>query len=434
MPYSTKSELPDNVKESLSDKQQERFVRAFNSIWQQLSDMSGDDRESEAIKRAMGVVQSEDMAENDRFYIHGHAFSEQLTLPSGRTVPVNDKTVRTLVRGHKQLSQKGYYPPVLREHKSDGKGKTPRAKRDGFVYGMNFDVVDSRSKRAESLRESSIPTPDRDGVWYGLEVPAPMTKAHEEGFISNWSPSFYVNYDPPHAEMSERVELAPRHVAFVSIPHQKNTESSSPYYDLGEDLLELGVASEMSETQQEFMSKQPEQEQTMDEDEIKKLIEENVSGEVEELREQIKNLNEGMQAMLEEDGEGDEPSDEVEEMREQIEDLREENQRMERERIKDQIEAAGIDTDEEDVDELVELSESDPTAYTKRLAKAMRQGGDTSSPDKERGGTGPSPEAPKDDFEQMEQRAEELCEKHGWEPGSPKLFDTLEDEGFDVNQ
>jgi cation transport regulator len=63
MPYETRQELPDSVKEHLPEHAQEIFREAFNSAWEQYADREdreGDDsREATASQVAWAAVKNE---------------------------------------------------------------------------------------------------------------------------------------------------------------------------------------------------------------------------------------------------------------------------------------------------------------------------------------------------------------------------------------
>jgi cation transport regulator len=60
MPYSSKSDLPENVKRVLPDHAQDIYKEAFNSAWEEYKDPSerrgGNDREETAHKVAWSAV------------------------------------------------------------------------------------------------------------------------------------------------------------------------------------------------------------------------------------------------------------------------------------------------------------------------------------------------------------------------------------------
>lgn len=431
MPFQSTADIPANLRDRIPSGEADRFISVFNDLWATLKDkfQSEDALESEVIQRALGVV-GQEMAEDDRFYVTAFKHGTYIRHSLG-DIRVNQEFVEEMTAGFEKLTEYGYYPPVLRAHKPDkdlnevsvDDNKGPRPVEDGFVFGRIFDVVDSRSDRGQQLRESDTPTPDTEGIWFGQEVPSPVRRAHDVGLIDSWSPGLYENQPAPHPEMGETLTLAPRHNAFVSVPHQKNIGGTSPHYDLTEDCQERAGLHELDEGSRPFVdasgkpfttqpwtkaedthSGEPQtrslnEEQTMSDEDDRY---EKLSSEVEALKSSVSELVEALSGDDEDEEDVDDPDPELQE-------LREENQRLRRERLKDKITSAGVE-DEDEVERLVELAEDNKAEDL--IDELVGQVGDLEDDGPEFGESGKTgdPPDPEDDQQKAQEKYRELHE------------------------
>lgn len=241
--YDSVEDIPESLRDDLPETEKDDLLL-------ELVNTAGEDA-LDRIKKATSV----ELGEKDTIVVHGHRKGSTVRHPTGN-FQVDDWFVNELTEGFDKLTKLDYRPPLLRQHKPDPNGKAsqvrdpkgPRPIEDGFNYGRIVEVVDSESPRGQELKETRDDVPNKEGVWYVTEVPGPVKQAHEAGFIQHWSPSFYRDWTPPHPEMGEKVPLAPRHLAFVSIPHQKDLDSNSPHYDLDEKMAQVGASVDLGET------------------------------------------------------------------------------------------------------------------------------------------------------------------------------------------
>src|SRR5690606_31324161 len=154
------------------------------------------------------------LAEKHRVSVPAFAWGKTLH-PSG-DFTVNREWFDDYLHGFEALAEHGYYPPILQQHEDDGKGKEARAVEDGFIFGKTINVY-----------------ADDAGIWHEVEVPQAVKDLIDEGYIDEWSPSFREGWKHPHT--GEKLKVAPRHLAFVSVPHQKNLPSISQFYSLSEE-------------------------------------------------------------------------------------------------------------------------------------------------------------------------------------------------------
>lgn len=240
--YESIEDMPEDLRGKAPEGRDQLFLELINT------------GEEDALDRLLDATQI-DLGEEDTIVVHGHQRGSTIRHKTG-TFEVDDWFIQELQEGFDQITKQGYRPPLLKQHKPDPKGKKsrtrdpkgPRPIEDGFNYGRIVEVVDAPSERAEELEESHANTPDKDGVWFVAEVPGPVKQAHRAGFIQHWSPGLYRNWTPPHPSMGENIPLAPRHLAFVSVPHQKNLDTTTPQYDLEEKVVESGATVDLGET------------------------------------------------------------------------------------------------------------------------------------------------------------------------------------------
>ncbi|MFP4598043.1 MAG: hypothetical protein ACLFVJ_07315 [Persicimonas sp.] len=344
------------------------------------------------------------LGEREQIYVHAHAFGE-VRHPIGDFV-VDDAFVRDLQEGFAQLTAAGYFPPVLQQHRPDSKGdKEPRPLENGFSFGRMFDVVSTKEDRARELTDTTgDPLTDTPGVWFGLDVHSWVKSCVDEGLIDSWSPSFYEDWTPPHPELGERIKLAPRHMAFVSVPHQKNTKQSSPHYalyELTEGLVHLSeddMADEETETEDQPTDNQDGE----GGDEMAAKLDE-VIGMLSTLMDAVSTDN----ADEDESEEAPEMSEETQALEARIETLEAANRKLREERTRAELAEAGI-TDEDTQDELVELSETgEPGEFASAFLKATPKR--TAGQQSEKGSTGSAPRSLSEE-QRVEKVERELCE------------------------
>lgn len=402
-------------------------------------------------------------------YIHGHAFGE-VTRPK-RDLPINEETVQDMKRGFETLTSEGYYPPILRAHKPDtdsddqqdrAQALHPRPVRDGFTYGRVVDLLSSNDDRAQQLKaDESVPTPDKEGVWYGIQPAEGVGDAIDMGYIDQWSPSVYRQVTIPHPEMADKpLEAVPRHLAFVSEPYQKKLEGSPHYKDLdemgvpideAEQVVELGEDGDelfffeasstppdhdpvtrvhddfpIQDFQHDEESTMPDNAEDMLED-IAGTIEANAEV-IDEMGETVSNLEDRIDSLSEdEEEEGDLSTKakrlqaQVDDLQATVEDLKEKNEDLQAKRCRELALDAGVDEDE--VDEVVDLASDDPIAFTRKLIDKESSQPEGGRPPK--GGSG----GPKsDDLSAYEDRQAYLVENYSVQPGTEEYIEKYEKE------
>jgi hypothetical protein len=306
------------------------------------------------------------LAETDQRWVKMFKLNSKTRHPAG-DFETNDAFWKAFRKGFEHLRSNGYVPPVLRQHKSDGKGKDPRPEEDGFTYGKLVDI-----KRD-------------DGFIMGkVEVPKAVARLIDEGYIENWSPSFYEDWEHPHT--GERLKVAPRHHSFVSVSHQKNLGKSSPFYSLRE-LQEAAMADEKGNA-----------EGTENADDGEKSMEEYMEGALADFMAKVMARFDALEEKMggTESAEDEEPEmgddKEMKELREQLAKKEEELRAERRKRRSDKLTAKfGIEGDE--LDEVLELAETDPDAYTDKVVE-LAEAPSKRKRQSEIGTAGSAPKAP----------------------------------------
>lgn len=143
------------------------------------------------------------------------------------------------------MAERGYYPPVLQEHNSDG-----------CVLGI--------VKRLFA---------QDGGLFADLELAAGVLEEVEQGKRRSVSPSFFDEFEDTHSGRTLSNFL--REVSWVSVPHLKNLQPPQQHYTMSENgLIQRGI--EMEEEQQELLVENEEEEQdrmALIEDRISKIEE-----------------------------------------------------------------------------------------------------------------------------------------------------------------
>lgn len=262
--------------------------------------------------------------------------------------------------GFEKLREHRYFAPVLRQHTDDegegkearkDKAKDPRELEDGFIFGKLVDVLK-----------------DDEGIKHKLAVPAEVKDAYDKGYIDEWSPSF--RQDWPHPNTGEVLELAPRHFAFVSNPHQKNLGPSSDfyrdYYDLAEAEVCGGLIHENEDDMSEENKQEPQEPVDNAEGDATAMLTE-MGAKLDTLTEAVTGLVDMLGATdAEEEEEEVEMGEEVDALQKELAEATATIKKLRGDRVRDRITAAGIDG--EKVDELVELAEADPAEFAATFA------------------------------------------------------------------
>lgn len=280
---------------------------------------------------------------------------------------VDDDFWEEYLYGFNALKEHGYYAPVLRQHKDDeGKGKEPRLLEDGFIYGKLVDLQK-----------------DDQGIQHVLEVPQAVKELWDEGYIEYWSPSFREEWKHPHT--GEALPLSPRHVAFVSIPHQKNLGPSSKFYTLSETDLEEGLIHD----EEEVMSDTNAAPAPVETNEVSL---QDLSGQIATMNEHLVSLMEMIQKSYENEDHDHEEEPEMgekeKELKEALDEARKTIKGLRAEKTRARLKQLGVEG--KDMDTLVELCEADPRAYADRiveLAEARKSTGVTVLPERGTSGT-----------------------------------------------
>lgn len=295
-----------------------------------------------------------ELAQAQEITVPAFAWGETLH-PSG-DFAVTPEFYEKYRKGFEALREHKYFAPVLRQHKDDGKGKEarkgeaadPRELEDGFIFGKLVDVLK-----------------DDEGIKHKLAVPAEVKEAYDKGYIDEWSPSF--RQDWPHPHTGEVLELAPRHHAFVSNPHQKNLGPSSDFYRDYYDLAEAQVCGGLIHENEETMSTES-QETTETQEPVDNAEGEEMGAKLDQLLDLVGQLlaNQDATEAMEGEDEEVEMGEEVDALQTELAEAKQTIRKMRNERVRDRIKDAGIDDDK--ADELVELSEADPAEFAARFA------------------------------------------------------------------
>lgn len=200
MPYSGPDDktLPPAV-QAMRLEERLQWIAVFESVLAETQD------EGEAMKTAFGAVKK-DNAEQDLLA------GVQLFAAGPVSHPVGDFEVdaefcASMISAFETMSRRGYFPPVLAEHESDG-----------TILGIVTRVYEQNG-----------------GIYADLELAEGVKGEVASGRRRNVSPSFYEEYTDIHTGQELRNFL--REVSFVSVPHLKNLEPIRPHYTMAENGL-----------------------------------------------------------------------------------------------------------------------------------------------------------------------------------------------------
>lgn len=117
-----------------------------------------------------------------------------------------DQEFYAKLREHfEDMVARGYFIPVARQHTDDG-----------MTYG-----------RVVGLHATD------EGVEADVEFARGMAELFDDGYLNNWSPSFYTKFSDPHT--GKVYDVALREFSFVTVSHQKNLPSASPHYAMSDE-------------------------------------------------------------------------------------------------------------------------------------------------------------------------------------------------------
>jgi len=193
------------------------------------------------MKTAYSAVK--DLAEQDileavQIFAPGH-----VSHPVGDFV-VDDEFCKLMLESFELMAERGYYPPVLQEHNSDG-----------CVLGIVKRLFAKDG-----------------GLFADLELAEGVLAEVEQGKRRNVSPSFFEEFEDTHS--GRMLSNFLREVSWVSVPHLKNLQPPQQHYTMSENgLIQRGI--EMSEEQQELLVENEEEVDRMAliEDRISKIEE-----------------------------------------------------------------------------------------------------------------------------------------------------------------
>lgn len=309
---------------------------------------------------------------------------------------------------HDYLSGRGYYAPILRQHTDDG-----------YTYGRVLRVFSTDDVPSDVVSEFAT-----DGIYAEAELAAGVVQLHANGFIQNWSPSFYSDWKDPHT--GKKLPKVLRELSFVSVPHQKNINSPSPHYALAENgFITLTEA------------KEPEvaTEENTDKDALAALTE------------QVQGLANVVQTLVKNSEQEPEPTPKEKEPvvatenTEEIERLKSENDALKKqlaeqraEQTKRELSELNVE-DEDEVKRLVELRESDAGAYASQIvALAMKATKESATDNSDKGGSrtpekGVAGTAPgKADRAEKMKKAQTALAERKIDPTSPEGLQVMEEE------
>ena len=168
--------------------------------------------EGEAMKTAYSAVK--DLAEQDVLEAVQIFAAGRVSHPVGDFV-VDDEFCQLMLESFDLMAERGYYPPVLQEHNSDG-----------CVLGIVKRLFAKDG-----------------GLFADLELAAGVLEEVAQGKRRNVSPSFFDEFEDTHSGRTLSNFL--REVSWVSVPHLKNLQPPQQHYTMSENgLIQRGIEME----------------------------------------------------------------------------------------------------------------------------------------------------------------------------------------------
>lgn len=312
------------------------------------------------------------MSSPNRIAVHVHAWGE-VRHPEG-DITVDREYWRSMKDSFERFTQ-DRHPPVLRQHT-----------RDGLGWGVVEELTTAEEGTGLPI-ENEI---DKPGIWAVVQMSDPLYELWSDGLVTDWSPGIAEEFEDRHTD--EKYQNLLRELSFVSLGHQHNTHTPTPVYTLSDDgfiptMMEDVMpqdTQENQETDQVLSAVQTLAEQVASlRDTLEPLMDELGGSEMKDDDEDESEMSDEEPAgaeMSDDDDTSEVPesvdqqmSDQAKRIRQLEEKLAETEQERTRESARAEINERGIDLEDDERDDLVELACSDEDAFRATLNVMQRQ-------------------------------------------------------------